>query len=178
MPVTENQVGDASTSVGSGDISHGVLFNNTPKGKNLKVTEAEFIQKCKEFMTYTLTDENMAYYTETTGIEKPLNYPMTDAQLEKLTPFQKNTREMLADTTHIKPAILSQNVNPIHAYGGISNVATEAMTGISSVPYDSIYSFFSGVGNTDPQNYYLSVRAKILNDFDTAKRLVDEYLNG
>ena len=175
-PVTENQIGDKDVTVLSGDLSHGVLFNNIPS--KLKGSKEDFIAKCKDFMAYTLTDENMAYYTETTGIEKPFRYNMTDAQLAKLTPFQRNIREMLADTTHIKQAIISKNVNPIRSYGGIDNLMTESLSGVTNIAYDSIYSFFNGVGNTDYKNYYLAVKANIESDFATAKTMVDNYLKG
>ena len=175
-PVTENQIGDKDVTVLSGDLSHGVLFNNIP-GK-LKVSKEEFIAKCKDFLAYTLTDENMAYYTETTGIEKPFVYNMTDEQLAKLTPFQRNTREMLADTTHIKQAIISKNVNPIRSYAGIDNLITESLAGVTNISYNSIYSFFNGVGNTDYKNYYLAVKANIESDFALAKAMVDNYLKG
>ena len=175
-PVMENQIGAKDVTILSGDLSHGVLFNNIPKG--LKVTEDEFIAKCKDFMAFTLTDENMSYYTETTGIEKPLNYTLTDAQLTKLTPFQRNTREMLADTEHIKQAIISKNVSPIRCYGGIDNLTTESLSGVTTVTYSSIYSFFNGVGNTDYKNYHLAVKENIAANFVSAKTMVDNYLNG
>ena len=176
LPVTENQIGAKDVTIISGDLSHGVLFNNIPE--DLKVTKDEFIAKCKDFMAYTLTDENMAYYTEITGIEKPLRYSLSDAQYAKLTPYQKNTREMLSDTEHIKQVIISKNVNPIRSYGGIDNLMTESLAGVTSISYNSIYSFFNGVGNTDYNNYYLAVKANIDSDFANAKAMVDNYLNG
>ena len=110
--------------------------------------------------------------------KRALSENMTDEQLAKLTPFQRNTREMLADTTHIKQAIISKNVNPIRSYAGIDNLITESLAGVTNISYNSIYSFFNGVGNTDYKNYYLAVKANIESDFALAKAMVDNYLKG
>ena len=56
----------------------------------------------KDFIAYTLSDENLRRYTRMTGIVRPYDYEMTAEDLAQMTPFARNVQEIFADTEHIE----------------------------------------------------------------------------
>lgn len=130
-PVSDNQITDSDKSVMAvQDDGCGVLFNNTRVFKNLKsgVTKDAFIQKCKDFIAFTLSNANLEYYTTTTGNPRPFNYTVSDENLAKMTPFQRNCWEITHDTEHISivyPNILN-NLSIVRSLGQLSSYQVAA----------------------------------------------------
>ena len=61
----------------------------------------DVVNMSKEFVKYTLKDENLAYFTQTTGVPRPYKYEMTDEQLASMTKFGRTAYEMVQDTENI-----------------------------------------------------------------------------
>ncbi len=55
----------------------------------------------KDFLAYTLTDENLAKFTMTTGVANAYDYALTSEQLQSLTPFARNVFQMYHDTENV-----------------------------------------------------------------------------
>ncbi|MBR2375892.1 MAG: hypothetical protein IKA88_06355, partial [Clostridia bacterium] len=123
-PTTSTQVTGADKSVlACQDDGCGVLFNNVPAKLKEGITAEDFIQKCKEFLAYTLSDKSLEYYTASTGNPRPFEYDISAENLAKMTPFQRNNLQIIQDTEHISivyPNIIN-NVNPIRTFGGFDN---------------------------------------------------------
>lgn len=130
-PSTSTQVTSSDKSVMAvQDDGCGVLFNNTRVLKKLKsgITKDDFISKCKEFLAFTLSDANLEYYTTTTGNPRPFDYTISEENLAKMTPFQRNCWEITHDTEHVSivnPNIMS-NLSVVRTIGQLSNYQASA----------------------------------------------------
>ena len=175
-PVCDNQVTDRDKSVMScQDDGCGVLFNNYPESiRNASAeVKSDYIKKCKEFIAYTLRDEALAYYTETTGNPRPFNYTLTDEQYNKLTPFAKNVWQISHDTEHISivyPNVMN-NLSAMRSYLNVSNIATSATI---DGPY---YAFQYDESKTSVEGYVEAVRNYVKSGYAEKYKILSEYIN-
>lgn len=72
-----------------------------PKAKSDEKSQAK-LAALKDFLAYTLTDENLAFFTECTGIINAYDYEIPDNVYQKLTPFSKTVYAMCQDEENIE----------------------------------------------------------------------------
>lgn len=120
-PWTTTQISD-KTVMALQDDGSGVILNNVPqkvKDQGQAAVDA-YLEKCKEFLAFTLKNENLAYYTETMGIPRPYDYTVDKSKLP--TPFTVATYEMCADTENIqmyRTGVVGQS-SLIRSYGAFT----------------------------------------------------------
>lgn len=139
-PVTDTQVTANNKSVMAvQDDGCGVLFDNERVYKSLKdgITKEAYIQKCKEFLAYTLSDDCLEYYTTSTGNPRPFDYEVSAENLAKMTPFQRNCWAITHDTENVSivyPNVLN-NLCAVRSLGKLNNFkASESVT----TPYGAL----------------------------------------
>ena len=153
-----------------------LYLNNYPKKVKTDEQKKAYDDAVKEFIAYTCSDEALNYYTATHGLKACFDYELTPETQAKLTPFQKNTFEMLADTEHIKiidGTTLGRNKNLIRAYmelddrGSIKN----------NVPYENPYTAMWGMKPSMLwTEYYGCVRDNIMKEYPGKLSAVKAYL--
>jgi len=157
------------------DDGCGVLFENYPdKIKKASAdVKAAYIKKCKEFIAYTLSNDALAYYTETTGNPRPFNYSLSEAQYAKLTPFAKNVWQLSHDTEHISvvyPNVMN-NLSAMRSYQNLSNLATSATI---DGPY---YAFQYDDSKMSVSNYVSAVKDFVKSEYSSKYKKLMEYIN-
>ncbi len=87
-----------------------------PKKNDEKKTSA-----IKDFIKFMLKDENMAKVTVDTGMIWNYDYAMTEDQKAQLTPFIKNTYNLVADTENVvvRSRFIDACSSPIYAYSAL-----------------------------------------------------------
>ena len=177
-PYAEGTVGNMNETLmqGSAGSSCMIYLNNYPK----KVVTAEqkqaYDNAVKEFVAYTCSDEALNYYTATHGLKAYFDYELTPETKAKLTPFQKNTFEMLADTEHIKivdGTTLGVNKNLIRAYMELNDRASIKNNIPYENPYTAMYGMIPAMSWTE---YYSCVRDNIIKEYSGKLSAVKEYL--
>ena len=66
-----------------------------------KTSDAKKLAAAKDFIKYTLTNENLRKFTVRTGITNGYRYQLTEDDLSRMTPFAKNVNRMYNDPDHI-----------------------------------------------------------------------------
>lgn len=56
----------------------------------------------KDFIAFTLSDENLRRFTVETGVNRPYKYELTKEDLAQMTPFARAAHDIYIDTEHIK----------------------------------------------------------------------------
>ena len=97
MPAIEGQKGID----GQGN---GTVFSASDTGGIVmkKQTDAAKLAKLKEFLCMTLTEEVLVNFTKTTGINRPFDYTLSQADLAEMTPFARNVYNIYNDKENIK----------------------------------------------------------------------------
>ena len=103
-----------------------VLFSQT--GGCIAVTKSNDSDKTaaiKDFICYVLRDESMERVTKETGAIWNYNYTISEAGKAELTPFIRNTYEMMNDTEHIKVRSFSIDLatTPFVSHGGWTSLS-------------------------------------------------------
>ncbi len=179
-PTVDTQITPDDVSVMScQDDGCGVLLNNVPKKLKAGVTKDEFIQKCKEFLAFTLSNESLAYYTATEGSPRPFNYTLSATQYSGLTKFQQNCWDLSHDTEHIQivyPQIAS-NLSNVRSFGGLDLMTTNKIEKEgTSVAYTSPYAAFKSMEIPLTLNEYLNgIYANVKDTYDTCYSKVKDY---
>lgn len=102
---------------------NGTFFSGSDNGGIVvrKQTDPNKLVAIKEFIAMTMTDEVLRDYTVSTGIIRPFDYTLTDAELAQMTPFARNAWDIYHDTANItieRYAVL-YNTQPIVFAGKI-----------------------------------------------------------
>ena len=164
------------------DDGCGVLLNNLPKKYNTAgMTDEKYIQKCKEFIAYTLSNKSLEYYTATQGIPRPYNYTLSDESYKALTPFQRNAWDITHDTDNIQiifPQYLN-NMSAIRSYGGFKKHNTNKVKkGNTNVAYNGPYSAFKDTENALTLTEYLNgLQGYVNENYTIAYNTVKDYIN-
>lgn len=66
-----------------------------------KTSDQDKLNAAKDFIKFTLTDENLRWFTVRTGITNGYRYELTDEDLSQMTPFAKNVYQMYNDSENI-----------------------------------------------------------------------------
>ncbi len=138
LPTMSGQITPADQTVFYTDeFGAAMIFNNYPeKVKDDATKKAEFMQKCKEFLAYTCSDEACVYYTSVQGLKAAFDYEIPADVLATLTPFQRNCIELLADKEHIKSAVSQTGPdNLMRSYQGVDNTTSTKNNAGYVVPY-------------------------------------------
>ncbi len=130
---------------GVGEEAAAVLINKKSKHK----------EAAKDFLRFAYSDKMNIAFTVDSGVTKPIQYAMTQEELQNITPFQRNIYQ------------LTQNDNVEIVSGAIrSKYMIKDPTGVSSM-----VSFDSMIGN--------SKKSKVLSTFRNANSpTAQEYWNG
>ena len=80
-----------------------------------KMKDAEKLGELKQFIAYTLSDENLRKFTRLTGVIQPFDYELTAEDRASMTPFARNNWDLYHDTENIKliRPLADQNANPL-----------------------------------------------------------------
>ena len=168
-PATETQVSTKSV-MALQDDGAGFITNNVPKKVQAQGQAAidEYIAECKKFLAFTLKEESLAYYTKQSGIPRPFDYTITDADLAKMSPFQRTTYEICHDTENIqmfRTTILGE-VSLIRSYGDLSGVAK---LGVNETSYSTVFEAFGHAAKTYTiADYTTSMLASLKANYSAA----------
>lgn len=80
-----------------------------------KMSDSEKLAELKEFIAYTLSDENLRKFTVETGVIQPFKYELTTDDRAKMTPFACTNWDIYHDTDNIKliRPLADQNACPL-----------------------------------------------------------------
>ena len=83
---------------------NGTVFTVSDTGGIVVVKQdnAEKLGKIKEFLGMTLSDSVLKAFTKDTGIMRPFNYEMTEADLASMSKFARNAWEIYSDKENIE----------------------------------------------------------------------------
>ena len=90
----------------------------------VKSSDREKVQKMKEFIAMSASDEHLREFTRLTGVQKAYNYELTEEELNGISLFARNVWELTHDTENIlcyNYEIL-QKAQPVFFAGGMSDV--------------------------------------------------------
>ena len=172
LPAVDGQISENNETVFAGmDTSNGVLLNNYPKNIRDKgaAVKTEFMNRAKQFLAMTMSEEMCVYYTKTTGLRKPFAYELSAEDQAELTPFQRNVFEMLSDTENIKTISVQgiSNLSPVRCYG-LTNIVCET--------YEYPYVAFKTGGKT-PATWVKGVMDTVDDKFGDYLSTAEGYLN-
>ncbi len=183
VPQMENQITPADQSIFTcQDDGCGVLLNNIPETLKTKEEQDAFVAKCKEFLAFTLSNDNLEYYTATHGIPRPFKYELSEESYNSLTPFEKNVWNMISDTEHItvySPNVLN-NTTIIRSYAKLSNWETSKIQkGATNAEYKRPYDAFKSVTTPLTVSEYINgIKTKISENYISVYYdMVKEYIN-
>ena len=163
FPTTSTQVSATDKSVlACQDDGVGFILNNVSKKAQNAGKSEEFIEKCREFMAYTLSDTALEYYTKSTGNPRAFDYTLSPSVYNGLTPFQKNCWEITHDTEHVNvlfPGVL-ESMSGVRSIGGLSNWTTQ------NGNYSYCHSAFLGTSPMTVSDYVTSVLARVAEKYD------------
>lgn len=113
-----------------------VLFSQT--GGCIAVTKSNDDNKLaaiKDFLCYVLRDDTMERVTKETGAIWNYNYTISEEGKAELTPFIRNTYEMMNDTDHITVRSFSLDLatTPLVSHGGWTGLSM--LVGVNGDPY-------------------------------------------
>lgn len=96
---------------------NGTVFSASDTGGIVmkKQSDPAKLAKLKEFLCMTLTEEVLVNFTKTTGINRPFDYTLSQADLAEMTPFARNVYSIYHDKeniTIIRPEV-TQYAQPI-----------------------------------------------------------------
>lgn len=181
IPDFEGQVGESKSYMSCQDDGIGVLCNNLPKKyKTEGMTDEKYIQKCKEFIAYTLSNKSLEYYTKTEGSPRPYNYTLSDESYNALTPFQRNVWDITHDTENVQiiyPNIMN-NLSLVRSYGSLKMHTTDKVKkGNTNVAYSSAYAAFKDTTNPLTVTEYVNgINSYIKNNYASCYNLVKDYV--
>ena len=80
-----------------------------------KMEDKAKLQELKDFIAYTLSDENLRKFTRDTGVIQPLDYELTSSDRAAMTPFARNNWDVYHDSENIKliRPLADLNTNPM-----------------------------------------------------------------
>ena len=83
---------------------NGTFFSGSDNGGIVVVKQEDKakLAAIKDFIAMTMADEVLRDYTVTTGIIRPFDYALSEAELAKMTPFARNAWEIYHDTQNVK----------------------------------------------------------------------------
>ncbi|MBQ8658241.1 MAG: hypothetical protein IJ506_03825 [Clostridia bacterium] len=146
-----------------------------------KMEDKEKLAAVKEFIAYTMSDENLRKFTVQTGVINPYYYELTEADREAMTPLANATWDIYHDTENIglvRPTLLQATV-PVRFLDTTSTVkelpfyaGNASYGGIMKALYSnkSIDDFVKGAKN------YISVN--VWKDLVASARAEGFYANG
>ncbi len=110
------------------DDGVGFITDNVPASITDENERKEFLDKCKQFLAYTLSDENLVLYTLETGIPRAFDYELSESDMDKLTPFQRNTWEIAHDKENISIVYNTtlSNLSGVRSVGNLTNYKTSS----------------------------------------------------
>ncbi len=181
FPKTETQVSEKSI-IACQDDGIGVLLNNIPKKCDTEEKKTAFVQKCKEFLAYTLSDESLEYYTLKHGIARPYDYELSEATYNALTPFQKNCWDITHDTENIDILYVNfmKNMSVLRSNGGLKDFQTSKIQkGETNAEYETPYSAFKSTSSRLTKTEYINgiykyVQENYKNIYDLNKEYIYE----
>lgn len=163
FPTTSTQVSATDKSVlACQDDGVGFILNNVSKKAQNAGKSEEFIEKCREFMAYTLSDTALEYYTKSTGNPRAFDYTLSPSVYNGLTPFQKNCWEITHDIEHVDvlfPGVL-EAMSGVRSIGGLTDWTTQ------NGNYSSCHSAFLGTSPMTVSDYVTSVLARVAEKYD------------
>ena len=117
-------------------VDQSVLFSQT--GGCIAVTKSNDDNKLaaiKDFLCYVLRDDTMERVTKETGAIWNYNYTISEEGKAELTPFIRNTYEMMNDTDHITVRSFSLDLatTPLVSHGGWTGLSM--LVGVNGDPY-------------------------------------------
>ena len=177
-PYAEGTIGDVDQTVmqGTAGSSCMLYLNNYPKKVQTDEQKKAYDDAVKAFIAYTCSNESLNFYTATHGLKANFNYEITPETQAKLTPFQKNVFEMLADTEHIKlvdGTILGANKNLMRAYMELYDFPSLK----NNVPFENPYTAMYGMRPSMVWTEYQGcVRDNIMKDYQGKLKSVKDYL--
>ena len=173
FPTTSTQVSATDKSVLScQDDGVGFILNNVSKKAKDAGKSEEFIDKCREFMAFTLSDKSLEYYTASTGNPRAFDYELSPDVYNGLTPFQKNCWAITHDTEHIDilyPGVL-ETMTGVRSIGGLSNWTT------ANGNYTACHSAFLGTSPMAAADYVNSVLQRVAEKYDSYYQTYQESL--
>lgn len=89
----------------------------------VKSDDREKVDKIKEFIAMSCSDEHLKEFTRMTGVQKAFDYELSDSDLQAMSLFARNVWELTHDTENIvcyNYEIL-QKAQPVFFIGGMSN---------------------------------------------------------
>ena len=91
---------------------HGTVFSCMDSGSIIvpKSNNREKVEAVKDFIAFTLSDENLRYFTKSTGVMRAYSYELTDADRAEMTPFARTVYDIYSDTENIeiiRPMVLN-----------------------------------------------------------------------
>ncbi len=181
IPDFEGQVNTGKSYIACQDDGIGVLCNNLPKKyKVAGMTDAKYIQKCKEFIAYTLSNKSLEYYTATEGSPRPYNYTLSEESYNALTPFQRNVWDITHDTENVQviyPNIMN-NLSLVRSYGGLKTHNTNKVKkGDTNIAYTCPYAAFKDTQNALSVTEYINgINGYISEQYSKSYNLVKDYV--
>lgn len=173
FPTTSTQVSATDKSVLScQDDGLGFILNNVSKKAKDAGKSEEFIDKCREFLAFTLSDKSLEYYTASTGNPRAFNYELSNDVYNNLTPFQKNCWAITHDTEHIDilyPGVM-EAMTGVRSIGGLSNWTT------ANGNYSACHSAFLGTSPMTAADYVNSVLQRVADKYDSYYQTYQESL--
>ena len=90
----------------------------------VKSDNAEKVQKMKEFIAMSASDEHLREFTRLTGVQKAYNYELTEEDKAEMSLFALNAWELTHDTENIYMLNyeILQKAQPVFFAGGMANV--------------------------------------------------------
>ena len=173
FPSTETQIAPTNKSVLScQDDGVGFILNNVSKKAKGAGKSEEFIDKCREFMAFTLSDKSLEYYTASTGNPRAFDYELSNDVYNGLTPFQKNCWAITHDTEHIDilyPGVM-EAMTGVRSIGGLSNWTT------ANGNYSACHSAFLSTSPMTAADYVNSVLQRVAEKYDSYYQTYQESL--
>lgn len=96
-------------------------------------TESDTV--AKEFLRYTLKEENLQIFTVNSGGLRPFEYSLTDTQYESLTPFRQNVWDIYHDSENVAVVrpYLQRAASPLSKSAALPSFL---QTRVGDIPYD------------------------------------------
>ena len=126
--------------VGIDGNGHGTVFSCMDSGSIIvpKSADREKVAAVKDFIAYTLTDENLRFFTRETGVMRAYKYELTDEDKAQMTPFSRTVWDIYADTENIaiiRPMV-ADAASPFVNLGGLKT-AGHFVSKINNIQYNT-----------------------------------------
>lgn len=126
---------------------NGTVFSIRSSGAVIvpKCNDKDKLAAIKDFLAYTLSDENLRAFTRETGVVQPYIYELTEADREVMTPYANNSWDMYTDRENISLVrpMLDFNCSPMFFAVTMAGFHKNIMPVKATVPYNCVVNAFA-----------------------------------